>query len=291
MKNKIEKILVAGLLFAHHPNLDIGGAQKNMHKTLEIPKTTLFSSPDLSTSENLHINLTSHESRKKESVTISDPESLDKIETISGNVVHEKIAKTLPTFVKKNNTHEIDNSQYTSKDILPKKSLIIDNFQSNISSSTAWEKTTTSVSSTWEIQSSAKTNEITKIDNKKYFLTVIDSIITPSTKINFDVDYVKHQVNQLLQYSFIIEKNTLIYTITSEEKKNQVYILMDNVRQHIKNKNKFIGLFIWKKALRNFIGEELDTIYTLLVEENNLQYTSWKKQFEKDFHSLIDIYK
>lgn len=118
------------------------------------------------------------------------------------------------------------------------------------------------------------TKEVKKTPNAYYFSTVVDSIVTPSSKIDFDVEYVKKKIHILLEQCFTVENKELLFTYHAEKKqKAQVITLMDDIRQHIKdNNNWFVNIFLSKKALRNFMTEELDTIYDILVEGNKLQY-------------------
>ena len=134
--------------------------------------------------------------------------------------------------------------------------------------------------------------EFKKSNNKLYFSRVVDSIVSPTSKVNFDVEYMKKEIHTLLDHCYRIENKRLIFIPPTQEKKEIITSLMDSIRQHIKdNNNIFVKIFLWKKALRNFITEEIDTIYDILVEENKLQYTWWEEQFKQDFHAIIDIYK
>ena len=87
--------------------------------------------------------------------------------------------------------------------------------------------------------------EVKKTNNKLYFSRVVDSIVSPTSKVNFEVDYMKREIHALLDHCYRIENKRLIFTPPTQEKKEIITSLMDSIRQHIKdNNNIFVKIFL-----------------------------------------------
>lgn len=134
-------------------------------------------------------------------------------------------------------------------------------------------------------------NEKILLDKKKYFKPVIDSIVVPWS-IKFNTEYMQKNIYNLLESCFSITDSELIFQQPSLQEQETIYTRMDNIKAHIKSHNwPLVKIFLGKRALRNFIKDEFETIYRILIEQNNLYYEWWKEQFREDFNSIINIYR
>ncbi len=137
----------------------------------------------------------------------------------------------------------------------------------------------------------------------KQITKAIVEIVPETNKIKFDITYMRWEVYTLFQHFFTIEDTEdwthIIFSKIQENDKIFVTQHMDNMKQHIKNKNGFwIKLLLTKWDLKDYImnGSEEDEksniqkLYEIITNKWSIKYEWGELQFKKDIESVINLY-